>query len=171
MGFGTFAAGGTAVLLATRVPVGVPAMTVVVAGLLTLISADQVYRPVHPGPHPILDGGGTALTGLYLAGLSLGSPWLAGATGLIKLGTEAGAALRRDSRPPRALTVPRLLLGLVLPGAAWIVSGAPLPTWVLLGAIAGEGLARAGFYLRLQVRSPARQARADLAHHTVRRSS
>ena len=167
IGFGSFAAGGTVVLATGMSLESALGAAAVVVGLLTLISADQVYRPVYRGPHPLVDGGGTLLTGLYLAGLLLASPWLAGSAGCIKLGSELRDARWRDARSHGTRTVAlafsRVLLGLALPAAAWIASGAPLPAWVLLTAIVGEALGRAGFYLRLQVQSPARQARADLA--------
>jgi hypothetical protein len=143
------------------------AIAVVAVGLLTLVSADQVYRPVYGGPHPLLDGGGASLTGLYLAGLLLASPWLAGLAGCMKLGSEIrNTPWRRawGTGPwPVWLVCGRLGLGLVLPATLWIVSGAPLPAWTIIAAIAGEGLGRAGFYTRLSAQSPARQARADLA--------
>lgn len=168
VGFGAFAAGGT-VVLATSTG-GDGALAVLLIGLLTLVSADQVYRPVHRGPHPMLDGGGTLLTGLYLAGLVTGTPWLAATTGLVKLGAESlGAMPSTDgsSSVPRLLVVPRVLLGLGLPAAAWSMAGAPLPTWVLLAALVGEAVGRAGFYMRLRILSPARQARTDLAGRLV----
>jgi DMSO reductase iron-sulfur subunit len=167
VGFGSFAALGT-VVLATR-PSADPALAigVVAVGLLTLVSADQVYRPVYGGSHPLLDGGGTLLTGLYLAGLLLASPWLAGLAGCMKLGSEIRNTAWRNAWGmgpwPVWLVCWRLGLGLVLPATMWVVSGAPLPAWTLFAAIAGEGLGRAGFYTRLSAQSPARQARADLA--------
>ena len=167
VGFGSFAAIGT-VVLATG-PSAAPALAIagVVVGLLTLVSADQVYRPVYDGRHPLLDGGGTVLTGLYLAGLLLADPWLAGLVGCIKLGSEIRSGPRRHAWGmgpwPVWLVWSRLALGLALPAAMWIVSGAPLPAWTIFAAVAGEGLGRAGFYTRLSIQSPARQVRADLA--------
>jgi DMSO reductase iron-sulfur subunit len=171
-GFGTFVAGGTAVLAGGGSgTTGVGALVALV-GLFTLVSADQVYRPVYRGSHPLVDGGGTLLTGLFLAGLLLGNPWLAGTAGSVKAGSMAVHAVRTRGgsddvgnrfrlRGPLGLL--RVALGLALPAAAWIAWGSPLPTWVILGAIAGEAIGRATFYQRLQVRSPARQVRADLA--------
>lgn len=166
VGFGAFASSAMVVLASgPAIPAGA-ALAVAMAGLATLAAADMVYRPVYAGRHPLLDDGGTLLTGAYLAGLWLGSPWLAGASGLLK----AAAMLRpaphpdpRYARVARNLAIPRLVLGLALPAVAWTVSGAPLPEWVLLGAMGGEALGRAGFYLRLSVQSPARQVRTDLA--------
>ena len=167
VGFGSFAVAGTAVLAIGPSSQSALAAGVVAVGLLTLVSADQVYRPVYRGPHPLLDGGGALLTGLYLAGLLLASPWLAGLAGCIKLGSEIRNTRWRQGWGmgpwPVWLACSRLALGLVLPAAIWIGSGAPLPAWTILAAIAGEGLGRAGFYTRLRVQSPARQARADLA--------
>ncbi|MCL7972041.1 MAG: hypothetical protein M8866_08155, partial [marine benthic group bacterium] len=60
------------------------------------------------------------------------------------------------------LLVPRILLGLVVPAAAAITAGLPLPAWALGCMFVGEALARAGYYLRLEVQSPGRQARVDL---------
>jgi len=167
VGFGSFAAAGTAVLAIGPSTQPALAVGVMAVGLLTLVSADQVYRPVYRGLHPLLDGGGTLLTGLYLAGLLLANAWLAGPVGCIKLGSEIRNAPWRQARDmgrwPLWLACSRLVLGLVLPAAIWIGSGAPLPAWTILAAIVGEGLGRAGFYTRLRVQSPARQARADLA--------
>jgi hypothetical protein len=172
LGFGAFVAGGTA-FLSPGVP-GTPGLgaLVVLIGLLTLVSADQVYRPVYAGLHPLLDGGGALLTGTYLAGLLLGNPWLAGAAGSIKAGSEAARAVRTGtwrsggesaSPLPPLPAVLRVVLGLALPAAAWVAWGAPLPTWAILAAIAGEAIGRAGFYGRLRIQSPARQVRTDLA--------
>ena len=172
LGFGAFVAGGIA-FVAPGVP-GTPELgaLVVLFGLSALVSADQVYRPVYPGLHPMVDGGGTLLTGVFLAGLLLGNAWLAGAAGSIKAGSEAARAVRtgigrddvgRGSWLPVSLEILRVVLGLALPAAAWVAWGSPLPTWVILGAIAGEGLGRAGFYRRLRIQSPARQVRADLS--------
>ena len=172
--FGIFVAGGVVVLAVGGAAGSGASRGVALAGLLTLVSADQVYRPVYPGTHPLLDGGGTLLTGLYLAGLLLGNPWLAGMAGSIKLLSEGHRALRGSTGPahrPAALAIPRVLLGFALPAAAWIASGTPLPAWVLLGAIVGEALGRIEFYRRLRVRSPTLQARADLARELVRISS
>jgi Fe-S-cluster-containing dehydrogenase component len=167
VGFGSFAVSGTVVLAlgpSTQSPL---AAVVVAIGLLTLVSADQVYRPVYSGLHPLLDGGGTLLTGLYLAGLVLADPWLAGLAGFIKLGSEIRNTSRRyawNMGPwPALLACSRLVLGLALPAATWIGSGTPLPVWTIFAAIVGEAMGRAGFYTRLHSQSPARQARADLA--------
>jgi len=107
------------------------------------------------------------LTGLYLAGLLLTNPWLAGLAGCTKLGSEIRNTPWRHAWStgpwPVWLVCWRLGLGLALPATIWIASGAPLPAWTIAAAIAGEGLGRAGFYTRLSVQSPARQARADLA--------
>ena len=184
LGFASFAAVGTAALvIGVR---GEPALGVIgaVLGLLTLASADLVYRPVYRGPHPLLDGGGALLTGLYLAGLMLADPWLAGIAGALKLVSEGWWAFRGTGHGERrsgALAAPRILFGLAIPAAAWIASGAPLPTWVLLSALVGEALGRTRYYTRLRVQSPTRQARADLASRlasirkpalpTIRRSS
>ena len=165
VGFGSFAAAGTAVLaIGPSTPSALPA-AVVLIGLVTLVSADQVYRPVYRGLHPLLDSGGTLLTGLYLAGLLLANPWLAGLAGSIKLGSEIRNAPWRHSRGPwpASLAFSRVLLGFAVPAAMWIGLGAPLPAWTIFTAIVGEALGRAGFYTRLRVQSPARQARADLA--------
>ena len=167
VGLGSFAAAGTVVLAIGPSTPSALAVGVMAVGLLTLVSTDQVYRPVYRGPHPLLDGGGTLLTGLYLTGLLLANAWLAGPVGCIKLGSEIRNAPWRQAgdmgRWPLWLACSRLVLGLVLPAAIWIGSGAPLPAWTILAAIVGEGLGRAGFYTRLRVQSPARQARADLA--------
>ncbi len=182
VGFGSFVAAGTGTLVIGVRGEPVLGLIVVVTGLLTLVSADQVYRPAYRGPHPVLDGGGALLTGLYLAGLMLANPWLAGIAGALKLLSEARWEFRQTrERRSGVLAASRILLGLAIPAAAWITSGAPLPTWVLLGAIVGEALGRAGYYTRLRVQSPTRQARADLASRlastrkpslpTIRRSS
>ena len=167
LGFGAFTAGGTAALFAGAPLESGFGATVAVLGVFTLVSADQVYRPVYPGLHPMADGGGALVTGLYLAGLLLGNPWIAGLAWSVKVASGTHGALRGEAgsprRPPVALAIPRVLLGLVLPAAAWIAWGAPLPAWVLIGAVVGEALGRAGFYLRLSVQSPARQARVDLS--------
>ncbi len=166
VGFGAFASGATAVLALGPSTPATAAAAVAVAGLATLVSADMVYRPVYPGRHPLLDDGGALLTGVYLAGLWAGSPWLAGAAGLLKAVAVLRPASRSDSKHAnlaRNLAIPRLLLGLALPAVAWTASGAPLPEWVLLGAIGGEALGRIRFYLQLRVQSPARQVRIDLA--------
>lgn len=176
--FGAFAAAGTAALWG-GMPIGT-GVSIVVAGLglVTLIAADQVYRPVHPGSHPILDAGGSVLTGLYLAGLLLGKPWLAGPVALIKAGALARSARGTASvgrSAPGVLSVGQAGLGLALPLGTWMAAGSPLPLWAILCAVAGEALGRVGFYLRLRILTPALQARADLveppADAVVRRAS
>ncbi|MCL7971629.1 MAG: 4Fe-4S binding protein, partial [marine benthic group bacterium] len=149
--FGAFVFGGTWLLAASE-PGTAGGAIVFAAGLATLVSADMVYRPVHRGLHPVLDGGGSLLTGLYLAGWLAGDLWLAGAAGLLKLAAELHGNLRpRPDRgaPGRYLLVPRILLGLVVPAAAAITAGLPLPAWALGCMFVGEALARAGYYLRL----------------------
>jgi len=165
VGFGSFAAAGTAVLAIGPSTPSAPVAAVLLVGLVTLVSADQVYRPVYRGLHPLLDSGGTLLTGLYLAGLLLANPWLAGLSGCIKLGSEIRNVPWRHSRGPwpASLAFSRVLLGFAVPAAMWIGLGAPLPAWTISTAIVGEALGRAGFYTRLRGQSPARQARADLA--------
>jgi Fe-S-cluster-containing dehydrogenase component/DMSO reductase anchor subunit len=163
VGFGLFAAGGTAFLVAR--PGGlVLAGGVLALGLFTLRAADQVYRPVHPGRDPSLDPGGALITGLYLAGLMLGSAWLAVGPWAMKAVGELHAARDAHLRKsvPAWLAWTRVALGLLLPAMAWVGSGAPPSGWIVGLVIAAEALGRAGFYLRLERRSPARQARLDL---------
>lgn len=164
VGFSLFAGLGT-VSLALPAPVSGLAPAATIAGLLTLLSADMVYRPVYTGLHPALDTGGSLFTGIYLAGLVLGNPWIAGTGLLVKGGGEARRSIRRPRDPNHRAAVPtaaRIILGLVIPAAAWIGWGTPLSAWVIGAAIAGEAVARTGFYGRLNMPRPGAQARADL---------
>jgi hypothetical protein len=136
-------------------------------GLLALTSADRVYRPVYHRGNPALHSGGVLLTGLYLAGLLAGIPWLAAPVGAFKLYRYvtrhlAGvpATERSKWRAPGAAA--RIGLGFLVPGLAWVWTGIPLPTWALGAALFGEAVDRAEFYSGLEIVSPARQLRQDL---------
>ena len=136
-------------------------------GLLALVSADRVYRPVYHRGTPALHSGGVLLTGLYLAGLLAGISWLAAPVGAFKLYRYvtrhlAGvpATERSKWRAPGAAA--RIGLGFLVPGLAWVWTGLPLPTWALVAALFGEAVDRAEFYSGLEIVSPARQLRQDL---------
>jgi Fe-S-cluster-containing dehydrogenase component/DMSO reductase anchor subunit len=137
-------------------------------GLLTLISIDRVYdfaiRPVPGLPH----SAGALLTGLFLAGLMLRSPILAGLAWGLKLGLymarklalrghEAGTA-----RP--FVSALRVGVGLLLPAAASLASSGdgPTRTLILVAALVGELIDRAEFYDELEIMTPARQMADDL---------
>ncbi|MDP2471041.1 MAG: DmsC/YnfH family molybdoenzyme membrane anchor subunit [Candidatus Palauibacterales bacterium] len=166
VGFGAFAAAGTIGLAGGGASSSGIGTLAALLGLLTLVSADQVYRPVYRGGTPLLDGGGATLTGLFLAGLVLRSPWLAAVPWLLKVVSAARDASRDPAStgaagPGIRLLSLRVALGLALPAGAWISTG-DLPIWALAGTVAGEGIGRACFYQKLSVESPARRARADL---------
>lgn len=170
LGFGSLAALGTAALAWPDPAVGAGlGWAAIAAGVFALVSADGVYRPVYKRGHPLFHSGGVTLTGFYLAGLAGGMPWLAGGAGLIKL----VGFLRREG--PAALGGPagisRVGLGLLLPAAAWATVGTPLPVWSLILATVGESVDRAGFYTELEIESPARQIRRDLAARLARRAA
>ena len=142
------------------------------AGLLALISADRVYRPVYQGGRPALHSGGALLTGLFLAGLLAGMSWLAAPVGAFKLYryvtrhlAELSATDRAQRRWPGAAA--RFGLGFLVPGLAWAWTGLPLPTWALGAALIGEAEDRAEFYSGLEIVSPARQLRRDLKARLV----
>ena len=162
LGFGSLSALGTAALAWPDAAVGAGlGLAAIASGIFALISADGVYRPVYERGDPLFHSGGVTVTGFYLAGLAAGLPWLAGAAGLLKL----AGFLRREG--PAALGGPpgisRVGLGLLLPAAAWATVGTPLPAWSLVLAAVGESIDRAGFYTELEIESPARQIRRDLA--------
>ena len=142
------------------------------AGLLALVSADSVYRPVFQGGRPALHSGGALLTGLYLAGLFAGIAWLAAAVGALKLYRYVARRMAGTPPPERAASswpgpAVRLGLGLLVPGLAWAWTGIPLPAWALGAALVGEAGDRAEFYSGLELISPARQLRQDLEARLV----
>ena len=167
LGFGSLATLGTAALAWPDPSVGTGlGWAAIAAGVFALGSADGVYRPVYERGDPLFHSGGVALTGFYLAGLAAGVPWLAGGAGLLKL----VGFLKREG-PAAAAGPPgiaRIGLGLLLPAAAWATVGTPLPVWSLALAAAGESIDRAGFYTELEIESPARQIRRDLAARLAR---
>jgi ferredoxin len=136
-------------------------------GLLALISADRVYRPVYHRGNPALHSGGVLLTGLYLAGLLAGIPWLAAPIGTYKLYRYVTRHLPEVPATERSAwrssgVAARIGLGFLVPGIAWAWTGLPLPTWALGAALIGEAVDRAEFYSGLEIVSPARQLRQDL---------
>jgi Fe-S-cluster-containing dehydrogenase component len=168
LGFGALGALGT---LSLALPAGEVATGAgwlgLGAGLLALVSADGVYRPVFQGGRPALHSGGTLFTGLYLAGLFSGIGWLAAPVGAFKLYRYVARRTLQTSRLSLAAggwTGPaaRLGLGLLVPGLAWAWTGIPLPAWALGAALVGEAEDRAEFYSGLEIISPARQLRQDL---------
>jgi len=167
LGFGSLASLGT---LALAWPTGQVATGIgwlgLAAGILALVSADQVYRPVLSGGRQFLHSGGVLLTGLYLAGLLAGVWWLAAPIGGLKLFKYVmRRAAEVDSTHPSTgswSAAARIGLGFLVPGIAWVWTGIPLPAWALAAAIGGEAIDRAEFYSGLEIISPARQAREDL---------
>jgi len=137
------------------------------AGLLALVSADSVYRPVFQGGRPALHSGGALLIGLYLAGLFAGIVWLAVPVGAFKLYRYVARHMTRPSQLEQATVgrtsaAARLGLGILVPGLAWAWTGIPLPIWAVGSALIGEAVDRAEFYSGLEIISPARQLRLDL---------
>jgi Fe-S-cluster-containing hydrogenase component 2 len=142
------------------------------AGLLALVSADSVYRPVFQAGRPALHSGGVLLTGLYLAGLLAGFAWLAAPVGAFKLYRYVKRHMARPSARKRPATrwlaaAARLGLGILVPGLAWAWTGIPLPIWAVGAALIGEAEDRAEFYSGLEIVSPARQLRQDLEARLV----
>ena len=168
LGFGLMAGLGTLALAVSGETLSTLAGGLgLAAGLLALVSADRVYRPVFHGGSPVLHSGGVLLTGVYLAALLAGAAAVALPIGGFKAVRYVGRARREIFSAPGAETrsvrmTARLGLGIVVPAAAWVVGGASLPTWALLSAVIGEAIDRAEFYTRLEIVSPARQQRVDL---------
>jgi DMSO reductase anchor subunit len=168
LGFGLLAGLGTIAL--APVPASFAAISGslgVAAGLFALVSADRVYRPVFQTGNPVLHSGGVLVTGLYLAALAAGFAGLAVLVGGYKLIRYIGRTWKQGRQAPGVRTggVQRLVrvgLGIVVPAAAWIAGGTPLPIWALLCAVLGEAVDRAEFYSELEIDSPARQMRLDL---------
>jgi len=154
LGFGGLASLGT---LSLAWPTGAVATALgwlgLAAGLLALVSADLVYRP----------------------GILAGSGWMAAPVGAFKLYVylrrrvgEISPTNQSGSARAWPTAVARIGLGLAIPGIAWVASGTPLPAWVILSALIGEALDRAGFYSRLEIVSPVRQLRVDLEARLAR---
>lgn len=174
-GFAAFVAAGLGASAFSGSPTGSGlAIVAVLAGLFTLVAADLVYRPVYAGTSPLLDDGGSLLTGLYLAGLFAGDPWVALPVGTLKVAAAVRGGLRRRGRgephvpehaadaSPSWLAPIRVVLGLAVPLGVWVATGRPPSAAVLGVAVVGEGLGRAGFYGRLRIVSPAREMRRAL---------
>ncbi len=173
LGFGALGALGTLSLAwpAGEIATGI-AWLGLGAGLLALVSADSVYRPVFQGGRPALHSGGALLTGLYLAGLLAGVAWLAAAVGALKLYSYVARRMAGTPPPDRAASgwagpAVRLGLGLLVPGLVWAWAGIPLSAWALGAALVGEAEDRAEFYSGLAIVSPARQLRQDLEARLV----
>jgi DMSO reductase iron-sulfur subunit len=169
-GFAIFAGAGIVSLVLDGGPGLAVGGVAVAVGLGMLLSADQVYRPVYSGLTPILDDGGSLLTGVYLAGLLMGDVRIAGFAGALKLVGVARALrahgdmkLGTPSPTPTVTLGTRTTLGLAVPALTWTLAGVPLPVWALAIAFIGEAVARAGFYGRLRIVSPERQIRVDVA--------
>jgi Fe-S-cluster-containing dehydrogenase component/DMSO reductase anchor subunit len=168
LGFGLMASLGSVALAASQAVVATAAAwTGLAAGLLALVSADRVYRPVYHHGSPGLHSAGVLLTGLYLAALLAGSAGLALLVGGGKLvryvtRTRQVSVQGTDASIRRVVRAGRIGLGLVLPATAWVIGGAPLAIWALIAAVVGEAIDRVEFYSELEIISPARQQRLDL---------
>jgi len=125
---------------------------------------DRVYRvpgqAIRALPHSAM----TLLTALYLAGALSGHLWLFVPAGSIKLWLYVTRQLRWMAPFVGwrlALPSARLLLGFLLPAAAWLIRGSPLPVAALAALLVAEALDRLEFYATLEFLGPQRQADLD----------
>jgi DMSO reductase iron-sulfur subunit len=161
LGFGALASLGTLSLAWPEPAVAGPLGTAgLIAGLVALVSADQVYRPVYAPGSPLLHSGGVTVTGLYLGALAAGISWLAIPLGGFKLLRFVGRRGFREIGMTAGSM--RIGLGLLLPAAAGAAAGLPLAPWILVLVAFGEAVDRAAFYVGLEIVSPASQMRKDL---------
>lgn len=137
------------------------ALAAVALGFATLLCVDMVYRI--PGarvitvPHSAM----TTLTGFFLVGILVRSPWIAAPAAVVKLGLYLWRPGNRGSSD-RVLSTLRILVGLVAPMILWM-SGVESTLLLLGGPLVGEIIDRAQFYEELDFVSPERQISVDLA--------
>jgi hypothetical protein len=124
----------------------------------------MVYRvrglAVRAVPHSAM----TSLTAPFLAGCLGGHFWLAAPAGVAKLWLVWARHRRRRTGPAgEHLLLPglRLLLGIGVPAAAWLMGGTPLPAAALVAVLVGEAFDRLAFYANLAFLGPRRQADLD----------
>ena len=127
-------------------------------GTLALVSIDAVYRWIpRSGVGERSHSAEAVLTGLFLAGLAAGAPWLWGAGGALK-GALLVRAFGRDSAAAERMSPLfvgiRGVLLLAACGSALADAGEPLRAVAL--ALAGEAIDRVRFYLELEPASPLR---------------
>ena len=129
-------------------------------GFATLLSMDMVYRipglSVSTVPHSAM----TTLTGLFLAGLLVRSPWVALPAAAIKVILYLSRPVIQGRRS-RALSALRLGLGFLLPAFVWM-SGVDSMTLLIAGPFLAEIVDRAQFYEELDFLTPRRQIDRDL---------
>lgn len=152
LAWGVFvAASGAALLLPGRPLTGEAAAAL---GFLCLACVDRVYALLPLERRSRLDDGAALLGGVFLTGVLAGSAWLFLPAGLARLAGSVSRARARaaaDHRPWRLAGL-RILVGFVLPAAAWLSGGAA--RLAVMGVLLGEVLDRVHFYAGLRVMTP-----------------
>lgn len=139
-------------------------------GIAALVCADYVYTVLRSPTHPLAHSASVTWTGLFLAGVFGGAGWLAGALGFGKLGAYVTRKLgfAREGRSARALVgLLRVGVGLVLPAVLWAIDLGRFHELIVGGAIVGELIDRAEYYVELERTAPRRQMTIDLERRIV----
>lgn len=153
--FTLFWPAAAATFLASSVP-AVAGWLTLLAGLATLVAMDMVYRV--PGqrvpavPHSAM----TMLTAVFLLGLLLRQPFVAGGAAALKLALWPWAGL------PRGLTVARMAAGFAWPLVVWLARPDASAVLLLAGPAIGEALDRLRFYAEFEFLTPRIQIQRDL---------
>ena len=162
--FTLLAGAGTAYLVLAPTNQIAGALAVAI-GILTLASIDRVYASLPLVDQHRFHSAGTAITGIFLAGVFLASPLVATLTGAVKLSLylKRKVEYKAAGRPTRiGLSLVRILCGFAVPGVVWaLLSGNSIPI-VIAAVMLGELVDRLEFYLELEVVTPAGQMAIDL---------
>jgi DMSO reductase anchor subunit len=135
------------------------------AGFALLFAVDRVYA-VTRTRGLAFHSARALLTGVMVAGLAAGLPWLWGTAALAKGVSFGGRAARGGVPGPTAWVVVRLVPGLLLPAGVLLGAGPALPRAGVVACLAllalGEVVDRCAFYLELDVATPAEELRRAL---------
>jgi Fe-S-cluster-containing dehydrogenase component len=131
-------------------------------GVACLFAIDRVYGATARRRPRRLDAGAAVSSGLFLAGVLAGEPWLWGPAGAVRVlaWLRVTTRARVAASGIRAALLLRPLVGWLLPLAIWRSGDAAWGPLAVLGALAGEWLDRCAFYDDLDPLSP-QQSMAD----------
>lgn len=144
-----------------------PGWIATVCGVAALVAMDMVYRvrgqAVATVPHSAM----ATLTWALLVAALGGAAGLATLVAIVKVVLYQRRKMRRLGVRSWLVSAVRLIVGLLVPLAAWPQGGAPLPAPLLVCLLVGELVDRAELYAELSFLTPRRQAARDLAVATA----